>query len=80
MAEDGETVLATETKELTTDKALGHDYKAVFTWAEDNKSATAEITCSRCDLKETKDAAVGRVQGRHLHQGRHCDLHRHCHH
>ena len=58
MAEDGETVLATETKELTTDKALGHDYKAVFTWAEDNKSATAEITCSRCDLKETKDAAI----------------------
>ena len=58
VAEDGETVLATETKELTTDKALGHDYKAVFTWAEDNKSATAEITCSRCDLKETKDAAI----------------------
>ena len=58
VAEDGETVLATETKELTTDKALGHDYKAVFTWAEDNKSATAEISCSRCDLKETKDAAI----------------------
>ena len=49
VAEDGETVLATETKELTTDKALGHDYKAVFTWAEDNKSATADLTCSRGD-------------------------------
>ena len=58
VAENGKTVLATETKELITDKALGHECTAVFTWAEDNKSATAEVTCSRCDLNETKDAAI----------------------
>ena len=58
VAENGKTVLATETKELITDKALGHECTAVFTWAEDNKSATAEITCFRCDLNETKDAAI----------------------
>ncbi len=27
--------------------ALGHDYKAVFTWAADNKSATAKLVCQR---------------------------------
>ena len=55
--EDGDAV--TDTKTVKTSDALGHDYsEPVFTWADDNKTATAEFTCGRCDKKETVDAKV----------------------
>lgn len=55
--EDGNTV--TDTKTVKTEDKLGHDYtNPVFTWAEDNKSATAEFTCTRCEDKKTVDAEV----------------------
>lgn len=36
---------ATDTKSVTTDPALGHDYEASFQWAEDYKSAVVTLTC-----------------------------------
>ena len=42
---DGETF--TDTQEIKTAEALGHDYAATFTWADDLSSATADITCQR---------------------------------
>ncbi|MCR4615686.1 MAG: hypothetical protein K5756_06010 [Clostridiales bacterium] len=50
----GETISKTDPED-----PLGHDYKPVYTWAEDNSSVTAEMTCTRCgdvSITETVNA------------------------
>ena len=39
---------------------LGHSYNTpIFTWAEDNKTAKATVTCSHGDFTQTVNAAIG---------------------
>ena len=56
-AYDGAT--ATDTKKVEHENtATGHDYKGEIQWAEDNKTATATFTCSKCEDKQTVDAVL----------------------
>lgn len=46
----------TDTKETEVVDALGHDYKAEFTWSEDHKTCTVTLTCQNDNSHVIKDA------------------------